>query len=470
MERSDKKLEDLKSYVIEIAMLEFIKDNNLIDNNEYKKIKNKIEDEYAKYNKFTIIYGIIYTINFYRRDSMPITQAVLDKINKPYRFNMVNLNNEEFIKLGLEPLYLTVHPQYINLENNIFYNNGIAHYECQLSNDIERILRIMNSNLYDRFEDVIGFLNDDYPIRFQIYNKQIFFNDQMALSVYKNHLNIRNEINKKYNLKDEFYEPTREEMHQDYGWEYFKKNYMAFGNNFEYCRLNLTPQEYFNMIISSKRQELGSYTSPDELNDNDLSHWLNYNANIFANHICSRETTGVYNQETMKLINSLLETKLDIYNFFDAFSKQAKNWQDAIKKLLMEFGVYSEFIPKEIDNDNPFDNDGKFDERSHWNIMFHKASFDMLVQFIGFDKIETQLSKTITTSKPNIYEEFFNPLVMEYNIVQLPKLIFDEKKQQFRWISPNEVINSGINRECENEIKLIKKYVPYEKRHLYLRD
>ena len=51
MERSDKKLEDLKSYVIEIAMLEFIKDSNLIDNNEYKKIKNKIENEYAKYNK-----------------------------------------------------------------------------------------------------------------------------------------------------------------------------------------------------------------------------------------------------------------------------------------------------------------------------------------------------------------------------------------------------------------------------------
>ena len=50
-ERSDKKLEHLKSYVVEIAMLEFIKDNSLIDNNEYKKIKNKIENEYAKYNK-----------------------------------------------------------------------------------------------------------------------------------------------------------------------------------------------------------------------------------------------------------------------------------------------------------------------------------------------------------------------------------------------------------------------------------
>ena len=50
-ERSDKKLEHLKSYIVEIAMLEFIKDNNLIDNNEYQKIKTKIENEYAKYNR-----------------------------------------------------------------------------------------------------------------------------------------------------------------------------------------------------------------------------------------------------------------------------------------------------------------------------------------------------------------------------------------------------------------------------------
>ena len=51
MERSDKKSEHLKIYVAEIAMLEFIKDNNLINENEYKKIKTKIENEYAKYNK-----------------------------------------------------------------------------------------------------------------------------------------------------------------------------------------------------------------------------------------------------------------------------------------------------------------------------------------------------------------------------------------------------------------------------------
>ena len=42
-ERSDKKYEHLKNYVAEIAMLEFIKDNNLIDNNEYKKSKIKLK-------------------------------------------------------------------------------------------------------------------------------------------------------------------------------------------------------------------------------------------------------------------------------------------------------------------------------------------------------------------------------------------------------------------------------------------
>lgn len=48
-ERSDKKHEYLKTYVAELAMLEFIKDNHLINDNEYKIIKNKIKLEYVKY-------------------------------------------------------------------------------------------------------------------------------------------------------------------------------------------------------------------------------------------------------------------------------------------------------------------------------------------------------------------------------------------------------------------------------------
>ena len=51
MKESDKHYEYLRAYIAELAMLEFIKDNNLINDTEYQKIKNKIEIEYAKYNK-----------------------------------------------------------------------------------------------------------------------------------------------------------------------------------------------------------------------------------------------------------------------------------------------------------------------------------------------------------------------------------------------------------------------------------
>ena len=51
MKESDKHYEYLKTYIAQIATLEFIKDNNLIDDTQYKKIKNKIENEYAKRNK-----------------------------------------------------------------------------------------------------------------------------------------------------------------------------------------------------------------------------------------------------------------------------------------------------------------------------------------------------------------------------------------------------------------------------------
>ena len=45
----------------------------------------------------------------------------------------------------------------------------------------------------------------------------------------------------------------------------------------------------------------------------------------------------------------------------------------------------------------------------------------------GYSKIETTISRTITTSVDNTYEEFFNYLLMDFNIVQIPKLMYDEK-------------------------------------------
>ena len=49
-ERSDKELKYLKSYIVEIAMLEFIKENGLINEIEYEKLKKKITGQYKNYN------------------------------------------------------------------------------------------------------------------------------------------------------------------------------------------------------------------------------------------------------------------------------------------------------------------------------------------------------------------------------------------------------------------------------------
>lgn len=49
MERSDNYKEKIKTYVMYLALLEFIKDKELIDDLEYNKIKINIENNLRKY-------------------------------------------------------------------------------------------------------------------------------------------------------------------------------------------------------------------------------------------------------------------------------------------------------------------------------------------------------------------------------------------------------------------------------------
>lgn len=49
MERSDNYKQKLKTYVMYLTLLEFIKDKNLINDLEYKKIKINIENEFKQY-------------------------------------------------------------------------------------------------------------------------------------------------------------------------------------------------------------------------------------------------------------------------------------------------------------------------------------------------------------------------------------------------------------------------------------
>ena len=93
---------------------------------------------------------------------------------------------------------------------------------------------------------------------------------------------------------------------------------------------------------------------------------------------------------------------------------------------------------------------------------------DFAVSSIGIDKIETQVNNTITTTKQNPYEFYFNYLIMGYNIVQIPKIVFDRQNQVFRMIDVNEYsIASHYDEKYKEEAKLIIKKVPYFERYKY---
>lgn len=59
MERSDNYKQKIKTYVIYLTLLEFIKDKNLINDLEYKKIKINIENEFKQYTLHNSDYSYI---------------------------------------------------------------------------------------------------------------------------------------------------------------------------------------------------------------------------------------------------------------------------------------------------------------------------------------------------------------------------------------------------------------------------
>ena len=55
----------------------------------------------------------------------------------------------------------------------------------------------------------------------------------------------------------------------------------------------------------------------------------------------------------------------------------------------------------------------------------------ILVQACNVDSIELVWPNTICTSKFNIYETFYNYLIMDYNVQVVPKRVFNKEKEAF---------------------------------------
>ena len=98
---------------------------------------------------------------------------------------------------------------------------------------------------------------------------------------------------------------------------------------------------------------------------------------------------------------------------------------------------------------------------------------DFFVQMVGFDKIESILPKTITSSRLNINETFYNYLINNWKVYQLKKYQVNKEFGVIERVDNdsqfNLINNSPTEREYAKEIRLIKEKVPLQERHRYLR-
>lgn len=105
---------------------------------------------------------------------------------------------------------------------------------------------------------------------------------------------------------------------------------------------------------------------------------------------------------------------------------------------------------------------------SQWQIVKGKGNYlDFLIQCIGFDLIEFREFKTIRTARMNLNEEYFNYIIMDYNIDSYPMFEIDREESKLNKLD-YEWFSNDKERKLEEEMKKIKK-LPLEERYEYLK-
>lgn len=94
---------------------------------------------------------------------------------------------------------------------------------------------------------------------------------------------------------------------------------------------------------------------------------------------------------------------------------------------------------------------------------------DVLVQACNYDAIESQLYRTITTSKFNIYETFYDYILHDYKIVQIPKKVYNETEERYVDWKQSEFLVSDKELRLKMELESICRNVPLEERDRYCR-
>ena len=147
------------------------------------------------------------------------------------------------------------------------------------------------------------------------------------------------------------------------------------------------------------------------------------------------------------------------------------------------YDKYFYFLSKECEKKYPREKNETDEEYSsriplwynfnyQYNRYINSALLDVLKEvficYLGYHSVE-RTPKTITTSVSNIYETFYNYLLNDFTIFQLPRMIFDENLKTYFQIEQNEFFIPDSELRLKNEIQAIKRLVPINQRGKYYR-
>lgn len=93
---------------------------------------------------------------------------------------------------------------------------------------------------------------------------------------------------------------------------------------------------------------------------------------------------------------------------------------------------------------------------------------DVMVSYLGYHYV-ARVPRTIYTSEFNIYETFYNYLLNDFKIYQLPKMIYNPAEKRYIENIPNEFLKQKSELRLKEEIQSIKRLVKKEDRYNYYR-
>ena len=94
---------------------------------------------------------------------------------------------------------------------------------------------------------------------------------------------------------------------------------------------------------------------------------------------------------------------------------------------------------------------------------------DFMVYLLSFDKVETVMRETITTTNPNPHIRFFNYYLMDWFIIDQPPMKYNSNTGLFEYDKNNWYLGNSEDKEAEDEIKEIKAKVLKKDRPLFFK-